>query len=94
MVLFINITYLNIMQQQSFRSGCGSVGRAVASDTKGLWFNPVVGKIYIKHLFTVNCREKVKRKKKMPGMTHLEEAQIYRLVCNINLLHHDRYIYW
>ena len=32
--------------------------------------NPVVGKIYIEHLFTVNCIEKTKIKKKRPGMAH------------------------
>ena len=35
-------------------SGCGSVGRAVASDT---WFKSSHRQklIYIEHLFTVNC---------------------------------------
>ena len=44
-------------------SGCGAVGRAAASDTDGLWF----GKIYIEHLFSVNCIEKTKKR---PGMAH------------------------
>ena len=30
--------------------------------------NPVIGKIYIEHLFTVNYIEKTKIKKKRPGM--------------------------
>ena len=35
-----------------FRSGCGSVGRAAASDTRGLRFaNTVNGKNYSEHLF-------------------------------------------
>ena len=39
--------------------GCGSVGRAVASDTRGLQFEPVViGKIYIDHLLTVSYIKK------------------------------------
>ena len=35
--------------------------------------NPVIGKIYNEHLFTVNCIEKTKRKKKRPGMAHLKK---------------------
>ena len=45
-------------------SGCGSVGRAVASDPEVCGSNPVIGKIYIEHLFTVNCIEKIKMKKR------------------------------
>ena len=50
-------------------SGCGSVGRAVISDTRGLQFesshrqNPI-------NLFTTNCIEKTKINKKRPGMVH------------------------
>ena len=36
--------------------------------------NPVIGKIYNEHLFTVNCIEKTKRKKKRPGMAHLKNT--------------------
>ena len=32
--------------------------------------NPVIGKIYVEHLFTVNCIEKTKIKKKRPGIAH------------------------
>ena len=35
--------------------------------------NPVIGKIYIEHL-TVNCIEKTKIKKKMPGMVRLKKS--------------------
>ena len=34
-------------------------------------WNPVIGKIYIEHLFTVNCVKKHKESKKRPGMAHL-----------------------
>ena len=50
---------------------CGSVGRAVASDTRGprFKFSHWQNFIYIEHLFTVNCDiEKTKIKKKRPGM--------------------------
>ena len=33
--------------------------------------NLVIGKIYIEHLFTVNCIEKTKIKKKRPEMAHM-----------------------
>ena len=36
----------------SWGSGCGSVGRAVASKPEVRNSNPVIGKIYIEHLFT------------------------------------------
>ena len=45
----------------SLGSGCGSVGRAVASDSRQ--------KNYIEH-FTVNCIEKTKIKKKRLGRAH------------------------
>ena len=32
--------------------------------------NPVIGKNYIEHLFSVNCIEKTKIKKERPGMAH------------------------
>ena len=32
--------------------------------------NPVIGKNYIEHLFSVNCIEKTKIKKERPGMSH------------------------
>ena len=33
--------------------------------------NPVIGKLLcIEHLFTINCIEKTKIQKKMPGMAH------------------------
>ena len=38
------------------------------SEVRGL--NPVIGKIYIEYLFTVNCIEKAKINKKRPGMAH------------------------
>ena len=41
-------------------SGCGSVGRAIASDTRGPWFGSGHRQknlfyFEIEHLFTVNC---------------------------------------
>ena len=43
--------------QRNMGSGCGSVGRAVASDTRGPWLESSHRQkfIYIEHLFTVNC---------------------------------------
>ena len=50
-------------------SGCGSDVRVVAtSDSRGS--NPVIGKIYISHLTTVNSTEKTKIKKKRPRTAH------------------------
>ena len=44
------------------------VGRAVASDTSGPRFESVIVKLYIEHLFIVNCIEKTKIKKKRPEL--------------------------
>ena len=55
-------------------SGCGSVGRAVASDTRGPRFKSSHWQNYIEHLFTVNCIEKTKIRKKRPGMAHLKNV--------------------
>ena len=50
--------------------GCGSVGRAVAFDTRGPRFE---SSHFIEHLFTVNCIEKTKIKKKRQGMAHFKK---------------------
>ena len=43
---------------------CGSVSRAVASDTRDPQFESSHWQTFIKHLFTVKCIEKMKIKKK------------------------------
>ena len=49
-------------------SGCGSVGKAVASDTRG----PQIESGH-RQIFTVNCIEKTKIKKKRPGKAHFSK---------------------
>ena len=62
-------------------SGCGSVGRAVASKSRGPQFESRHGqKIYIEH-FTVNCIENTKIKKKRPGMAHLNRKNEVLFAC-------------
>ena len=52
-------------------SGCGSVGRAAASDTRGPRFESSHWQTLLwKFSFTVNCIEKMKIKKDSPGMAH------------------------
>ena len=51
-------------------SGCGSVGRAVAFNTRGPRFNSSHRQNFIEHLFIINCIEKTKINKKRPGMDH------------------------
>ena len=36
--------------------------------------NPVIAKIYIEQLFSINCIEKTQIKKKRPGMAHLKKS--------------------
>ena len=55
-------------------SGCGSDGRAVASDTRGPRSESSHRQnFYIEHLFTVSWNEKTIIKKKSPGMAHLQK---------------------
>ena len=49
-------------------SGCGSVDRAVASNTRGLWFKSSHQQNFILKIFTVNCEKtKIKEKEKEAG---------------------------
>ena len=54
-------------------SGCGSVGRVVASDTRGPQIESSHRQIFIKiiYLRIVNCVEKTKINKKRPRMAHV-----------------------
>ena len=48
----------------SVRQWRGSVGRVVASDTRYQWFESRHQQTFVMYLFTVNCVEKTKMKKK------------------------------
>ena len=64
---------LNLCKLLCGGSGCGSVSRAVASNTRGPRFKSSHRQklIFIEHLFTVNCiLKRRKMKKKRPGMAH------------------------
>ena len=66
-------------------SGCGSVGRTVNSDTRGLRFESSHRQkiIYIEHLSTSTvCVEKTKIKKKRPGMAHFKKN--YEAILKVN----------
>ena len=45
------VTLLSVTFVDYLGSGCGSVGRAVASDARGLISNLVITNFYIGHLF-------------------------------------------
>ena len=47
-------------------SGCGSFGRVVAADTRGMRFKSSHRwNVYLEHLFTINCIENTKIKNKV-----------------------------
>ena len=48
------------LKDDSSSSGCGSVGRAFASDTRGPRFESSHWQKFIEHLFSVNCIEETK----------------------------------
>ena len=76
-LFFTPFSRLSIFVQQLIKidltflgSGCGSVGRAVASNTRGPQFESSHRQknyLYIKHLFTVNCDWKDENKEKEAG---------------------------
>ena len=57
-------------------SGCGSVGRAVAFNTRGLRFDSSHRQNFIEHLFIINCIEKTKINKKEAGNGPLLEKKV------------------
>ena len=59
--------YLHSKKREVGGSGCGAVGRAVASDTRGPQFESSHWQNSLIYLFTVNCIEKTKIKKKEAG---------------------------
>ena len=64
-------------------SGCGSVGRAVASDTRCPQFESSHQQKFInieQLLYTVNCVLKRRKiKKKRPGMAHLKKRRFLNI---------------
>ena len=62
-----------VAKKVSWGSGCGSVGKAVDSDTRGPRFKSRHFQSFYWILFTVNCIEKTKIQKKCPGMAHLKK---------------------
>ena len=59
-----------LLYKISYRSGCCSVGGAVAFNTRGLRFDSSHRQNFIEHLFIINCIEKTKINKKRLGMAH------------------------
>ena len=58
--------------QHKWGSGCGSGGRAVASDTRGLQFKSSHWQNLIQNVYFLLTVEKTKRKKKRLAMAHIE----------------------
>ena len=57
-------------KKRSKGSSCGSDGRAVASDSRGPRFESSHWQKFKLNIFTGNCIEKTKIKKKRPGLDH------------------------
>ena len=58
-----------VLVYNKMANGCDSVGKAVASDTKGLQSNLVICKIFYRTCLLLPV-EKTRSKKKKPGMGH------------------------
>ena len=59
-------------------SGGGSVGKAVASDTRGLRFKSQHRQSFYWIMLTVNCIEKTKIKKKRPVVAHFLKKNLWK----------------
>ena len=62
-----HLSTVNCIEKTSIKkrgrgSGCGSVGRAVAFNTRGPRFDSSHWQNFIEHLFIINCVEKTKNK--------------------------------
>ena len=74
----------SLIKKLSLGSGCGSVGRVVASNIRGPLFESSNWQNFI-----VNCIKKTKIKKKRPGMAHFclkmsfirSAAEAQKLLC-------------
>ena len=76
----------NANLQSSCSSGCGSVGRAVAFNSRGPRFDSSHQQNVIEHLVIINCIEKTKINKKRPGMAHTFKK-------TLNQVQHLNYLY-
>ena len=78
-VIWSTCTSLKAKDQFTLGSGCGSVGRVVAYDTRGLQFDSSHQQNFIEHLFVnvfiINCIENTKINKKRPGIAHFLKAK-------------------
>ena len=68
------------MPLDNLGSGCGLAGRAVASDTSDPRFKSSHRQTFIEHLFSVNCVEKTKIKKKEAGNGPFFKRCIHRVM--------------
>ena len=64
----------------SVESGCGSIGRVVAFDTRGLRFDSSHRQNFIEQSSIINCIEKTKLNKKRPGMAHFFLKKMLKLL--------------
>ena len=76
--MYIEINYLRYCGQWF----CGSVGRAVASDTRDPWFESSNRQI----LFTIKrIKSVLKGRKKMPVIVHLKNYDALSYTCKVRL---------
>ena len=73
------------MKQRYVGSGCGSVGRAVASDSEVHGSNGVIGNIYIEIYCQLHSKRRKLKKKEAgngPFLKILDREQLFGLVQN------------
>ena len=66
-------------------SGCGSVGRADAFETRGPRFDSSHRQNFIEHLFIINRIEKTKINKKRPGMEQFKKKLMAQILMYLSL---------
>ena len=74
---FFIVHYSELNNISCLGSGGGSVGKTVASDTRGPRFQSQIGKVLL-NFFTVKGIEKTKIKKKRQGVAHLKNISCFQ----------------
>ena len=74
-LFFFLFKILPFQTKHPLGNGCGSVGRAVAADTKGPWFQTSPRQLLVNHFFPITVVEKTKIKEKRPGMGYYYKKQ-------------------
>ena len=70
-------------------NGCGSVGRGVASATRGTWFESSHRQNFIANIFTVQCRKDKNKQKRGRELPILKKIPFFQVACTKKIALHQ-----